>query len=103
MDIDIRYDELEKVGGEILALSSELEDVVSELTQIGEILELNWTGIDATKYLQTLREQYLTGLKNLKELFDENGNYLLTISKIYETFDNNMASDARKCDLDGDN
>lgn len=88
MDIYIDTAQVRSIVKQMRQYSSNLNDIVVQLTSIIDNIENAWQGSDATIYVERLRSKCITDIKILNKLLEQYENYLSNVPGAYETLDN---------------
>ena len=85
--INCEEDVLKNISSEMM---SKAEDILKNINKINydiENLSKVWTGNDAAKYLQAMREKNIPELKKIYNLLKDYANYLQKVSNTYTSLD----------------
>ena len=92
MKIKVYKKNLKEYGKEIIQYSDDFAGYINQFANIIDSINNAWEGADALKYINTMKEKYLTGLTELNSVIKDYGNYLKTVPEAYETLDEAFAS-----------
>lgn len=92
MNIEITCSEVKTCGSEILECSSNFDGQIKNYNSIVDSINTIWDGVDAAKYIATLRDNYITTLNQIKGIFDQYGEFLQNVPDPYETLDEAYAA-----------
>ena len=92
MEIIVKNYELKSLASEMSNYSEELGEEIKKIRNIVENIEVSWQGPDAAKYINALKERYILGLEELKEIINEYTVYLNNLPEAYELLDNVYSS-----------
>ena len=90
-----------KTGNNIKQLSENLEIQIKQLNQIVIKLKESWNGTDAEKYIKVLEEDFIPKLSKFNKNLQNQGDYLIKIPSIYETFDNYFSNLNKNGEING--
>lgn len=92
MKIEIDCSKVTTCGNDIAAYVDNFGTTINEFsTNIGEINNI-WEGEDALAYINAMKDECLPLLNEIKEVFEQYGEYLQKVSKTYETLDETFAT-----------
>ncbi len=92
MDIVVKKDELANYGTQIKSYSAEFDRSIKKFTHIIDEINDAWDGIDALKYINTMKDKYIRELESTKATIDEYGMYLSKVGDVYQSVDEAFAS-----------
>lgn len=94
MNIEITCSEVKTCGSEILECSSNFDGQIKNYNSIVDSINTIWDGVDGAKYAATLRDNYIPTLNQIKDIFDQYGEFLQNVPDPYETLDEAYAAKA---------
>ena len=87
MEIFVDNDRVSKESQKMLesakTIEAEIKKILRTIDDIGSV----WSGPDAEKYIEVMKEKYIVGLQNLNNVVQEYANYLNSVSSVYDLFD----------------
>lgn len=92
MNIVVDTDVINSQAQDILNYAQSLNDDISRLNSTIDSLSSSWEGDDATKYINTMRDVYLSDLQKLSEIVTEYGEYLRGAAEAYSNIDDKFSS-----------
>lgn len=92
MDIIIRKADITNYGKQIVEYSSQFNDEIKKFNALIDEINTIWDGADALKYVNVMKEKYITGLEEIKSIIDEYGEYLKKIPDLYSSVDEVFSS-----------
>lgn len=92
MNIIINKSNITNYGNQIIDYSNEFKLEIKKFSALIESINTVWDGADALKYINTMKEKYITGLEEIKSILDEYGNYLKKVPETYSTVDEVFSS-----------
>lgn len=92
MNVVINKSDITNYGSQIIDYSSEFQDEIKKFSALIESINTVWDGADALKYINTMKEKYIVGLEEMKNVLDEYGNYLKKVPETYSSVDEVFSS-----------
>lgn len=92
MNIEINKTDITNYGNQIIDYSNEFKDEIKKFSALIESINTAWDGADALKYINIMKEKYIVGLEEMKNVLDEYGNYLKKIPETYSALDEVFSS-----------
>lgn len=92
MNIVISKSDISNYGSQIVDYSSEFKDEIRKISALIESINTVWDGADALKYINVMKEKYIIGLEEIKNVLDEYGNYLKKVPETYSAIDEVFSS-----------
>lgn len=92
MRIEIDKNGVRKSGEAIKQQNQKFKNDIKRLENIIDSINSAWEGDDSLKYINTMRDTYLNGLKELNECIEDYGEYLNKVSKAYDAVDSTYNS-----------
>lgn len=92
MSIVVNPDRITKDGNNIIQLSNEFSSQIKSFESIIDKINSVWEGQDSLQYINTMKEKYVVGLKELNDVILNYGNYLKNVSISYKVLDQTFAT-----------
>lgn len=87
MNISIKKSTITSYGKQMCDISSDFLSNVNRLENVIEGINNAWDGADALKYINTLRENYISRLNKVADDINKYGEYLINTSGAYDLLD----------------
>jgi uncharacterized protein YukE len=88
----VNPDRITKDGNNIIQLSNEFSSQIKSFESIIDKINSVWEGQDSLQYINTMKEKYVVGLKELNDVILNYGNYLKNVSISYKVLDQTFAT-----------
>lgn len=87
MTIIVNKDQIKDKGKEIIDYSDDFLKDINKFNGVIKDINRVWKGSDALKYIETMSDKYVPGLKDLENVIRDYGKYLKKIPGIYDLLD----------------
>jgi len=87
LDILIKKSDILNYGNQIINYSNEFKDEINKFNALIDSINTIWEGSDALKYINVMKEKYIVGLEEMKNVLDEYGDYLTKVTETYSSVD----------------
>lgn len=87
MEVMINKTQTSKYGEKLISYTNSFEDDIKKITAIIENINLAWEGNESLKYVNVMKEKYIAGLQELKDVLEDYGTYLKKVSDSYSSVD----------------
>jgi len=87
LDILIKKSDILNYGNQIINYSNEFKDEINKFNALIDSINTIWEGSDALKYIKEMKEKYIVGLEEMKNVLDEYGDYLTKVTETYSSVD----------------
>lgn len=87
MKVSINKSTVTRKANTILEECEDLEKISNRFLAVIDNINTAWTGADALKYVNNLKEKYVTELNNLTDVVKEYGNYMKNVPEAYDILD----------------
>lgn len=92
MNITVKEYEIKNLGSNMLNYADEFYEEIKKFTSLIDSISTAWSGADATKYINTMKEKYVPKMEELQKVLKEYGTYLKNVSSVYTILDEVFAS-----------
>lgn len=92
MEILIDKENVKKTGKNILSYSEEFSTCIKRFESIIDSINTVWSGADALKYINVMKEKYAFSLEELNDVIKQYGMYLEKVPVAYDTLDEVFSS-----------
>ena len=92
LNVLISKSDIINYGNQIVEYSSEFNDQIRKLNALIESINTAWEGADALKYINVMKEKYIVGLDEMKDVLEDYGNYLRKVPDTYSAIDEVFSS-----------
>lgn len=91
MNIIIKSGEVKKISSEILEYEKDFEDDIKKFEMLIDNINTLWKGADALKYINTMKEKYVVGMREMADVIEDYGTYLKNVPDAYSTLDESFS------------
>lgn len=92
MNITIKEEEIKKLGANLCNYVDEFNGEIKKFSSLIDSINTAWSGNDATKYINTMKEKYVPQMEELQKILQQYGDYLKNVSSAYTILDDVFAS-----------
>ena len=92
MKIKVEKNNIKKYGDEIIGYTEDLKGCINQFASIIDSINGAWEGADALKYINAMKDKYVTGLNELNSVIKDYGTYLKTVPDAYTALDEAFSS-----------
>lgn len=92
MNINIKKSSVTNSGKQICDAALDFSSDIKKLENIINNINVAWDGVEALKYVNLLKENYIVKLNELADDLQKYGEYLINVSKVYDLLDETFAS-----------
>lgn len=87
MNILINKNDITNYGNQVINYSTNFENEIKKFNSLIESINTVWEGADALKYINVMKEKYIVGLEELKDVLEEYGEYLRDVPETYSALE----------------